>query len=222
LQNRRGGSKIGQTIDLQSNGRVDWNVDMPEKSDDVLSNEVREQLLKDCKPFIIKWFKEQNLPANIRGVYTAEDFWQEIHQNAWFGSFQGVDDPKKTRSLFLTWVKRIAEHKLQDLRDFYGRRPTLVSTQDSTPNEAVRQAEATDTPPSRKVRRTERHAALLAAKEKLPEPYRTVVELKLKELSAAEIAKQMGITPDHVNVLFERAKKRLRKILGSGSDYYSG
>jgi RNA polymerase sigma factor (sigma-70 family) len=194
--------------------------DMPKKPDDTLSSGAREQLLKDCKAFIIKWFKEQNLPASIR-IYTAEDFWQEIHHLAWFGTFHGSEDAKKTRSLFLTWVKTIAKNKLQDLRAFHSRRPTLVSAQDSTPNEAVKHAEATDTPPSRKVRRDQRNAKLQAAMAQLPERYRKIVVLKLQGLSAAEIAKELGITCENVNVMFGRAKKLLQKHLGDASDYLS-
>lgn len=56
-------------------------------------------------------------------------------------------------------------------------------------------------------------AALLAAVRSLPLPYRQVVTLLLEDLTYAEIAEALGLSPTNVGVRINRAKQLLKKAL---------
>jgi RNA polymerase sigma factor (sigma-70 family) len=60
---------------------------------------------------------------------------------------------------------------------------------------------------------SERQARLLGAVRKLPLPYRQVITLVLEDLSHAEIADALQISPSNVGVRVNRAKKMLKEML---------
>jgi RNA polymerase sigma-70 factor (ECF subfamily) len=69
--------------------------------------------------------------------------------------------------------------------------------------------------PSHKAVCLEQTARLLAAIDRLPPDYQAVIRLRnFEELSYAEIAEQMGRSPEAVRVLWTRALQRLGKELG--------
>jgi RNA polymerase sigma-70 factor (ECF subfamily) len=59
----------------------------------------------------------------------------------------------------------------------------------------------------------EQGAALLEAVRQLPLAYRQVITLLLEDLSYAEIADVLGLSPGNVGVRINRAKHQLRKAL---------
>ena len=60
---------------------------------------------------------------------------------------------------------------------------------------------------------SERSRRLASAVRRLPLPYRQVVTLVLEDLSYAEIAEALGLTPSNVGVRVNRAKAQLRALL---------
>jgi RNA polymerase sigma factor (sigma-70 family) len=62
--------------------------------------------------------------------------------------------------------------------------------------------------------RAQRHARLVDAVRRLPEPQRQTVMLHLEELSHEEIAEVQGTTVGNVAVRLTRARKALRALLG--------
>ncbi|MBI3448454.1 MAG: RNA polymerase sigma factor [Acidobacteria bacterium] len=56
---------------------------------------------------------------------------------------------------------------------------------------------------------------LLAAIRALALPYRQVITLVLEEMSHAEIAEVLGLTENNVGVRLNRAREKLREILGA-------
>ena len=60
----------------------------------------------------------------------------------------------------------------------------------------------------------ERSCTLVEAVRALPLPYRQVITLVLEDLSHAEIAEALGLTLTNVAVRVNRAKGRLRSLLG--------
>jgi RNA polymerase sigma factor (sigma-70 family) len=72
-----------------------------------------------------------------------------------------------------------------------------------------------DPTPSRELARREREAALLAALERLPGPYRDVVIWHHREqLAFEEIGRRRGISAEAARKLWARALARLRQELG--------
>jgi DNA-directed RNA polymerase specialized sigma24 family protein len=63
---------------------------------------------------------------------------------------------------------------------------------------------------------------LQEAHEHLPEDQRSVCESKIVGYSAAQIAEKRGCSADAVNMLFSRAKRRLRALLGPPSTAAGG
>lgn len=60
----------------------------------------------------------------------------------------------------------------------------------------------------------QRSEALLEAVRALPLPYREVVTLLLEDLSYEEIAETLGLSLSNVGVRINRAKQKLRELLG--------
>lgn len=68
--------------------------------------------------------------------------------------------------------------------------------------------------PQKLAERTERHALVHAAIDRLPDDYRTIVTLRdLEELSTAEAARVLNISEGAARVRLHRARQALRKML---------
>ncbi len=113
-------------------------------------------------------------------------------------------------AVFLGWLVAIVRNEaLKSLRKA-GREEPLPG--DSGRGEQL--AGDYSSPDSRADRR-EQAARLLAALQRLPEDYRTVIDLRnLKELPFDEVARRMGRSPEAVRKLWTRAIEKLREDLG--------
>ncbi len=64
------------------------------------------------------------------------------------------------------------------------------------------------------VAQAEEHIALLGCVNQLGELQRQVVTLRmLEQVSPAEVARELGLTPNHVGVMLHRAKQQLRECI---------
>jgi len=138
----------------------------------------------------------------------ADDLVQETHLKAFvnLGQFAG-------RSSFATWLTTIAMHGAIAFarRAPYrlARNGGLTSIYDSKTSAATAGLD-----PEQQVLDGEARRALRAAVAALPANYRDVVILRgMRELSTAETARQLGITPQCVKMRLHRAKTLLRTDL---------
>jgi RNA polymerase sigma-70 factor (ECF subfamily) len=71
-----------------------------------------------------------------------------------------------------------------------------------------------ETPVDELIAQAEAHAAVLGCVQRLADVQRHVVTLRMiEEMSSAEVAQLLGLTPNHVTVLLHRAKSELRRCL---------
>jgi RNA polymerase sigma-70 factor (ECF subfamily) len=120
-----------------------------------------------------------------------------------FAEFRGQES-----AAFLGWLAAIVRHEaLRVLRE-----ADRLSLPDSPADcEVVEDSSGPDIKASRR----EQAARLLAAIGRLPEDYRTVVDLRnLKELPFEDVAQRMGRSSAAVRKLWTRAMEKLRQELG--------
>jgi RNA polymerase sigma-70 factor (ECF subfamily) len=128
-------------------------------------------------------------------------------------------DTSRDRSQIAAWLYRVAHNAIADhWRAFY--RLPLIGADHVAPGwepadpSPVPSAEAADDAATQD-RAHDRVRSLL---DRLPEPYRRVLELRfLQRLSVAETARAMGITDGNARVLQYRALRRAA-LLGEGAD----
>jgi RNA polymerase sigma-70 factor (ECF subfamily) len=153
----------------------------------------------------------QRLYRIARAVLRDDAEAEDVVQEAWFRAVSRLDqlaDPGR----FGGWICRIAMYEAwrrarrgSMLRKI--RPPWASAAPAAAPAPADPEREASD----RQVR-----GALEAAIDALPEPYRQVVMLRgVEELSTAEAAGLLGLSPDVVKTRFHRARVRLRMVLAS-------
>jgi RNA polymerase sigma-70 factor (ECF subfamily) len=118
----------------------------------------------------------------------------------------GRDAPDETRALLSTIVR----HAARNLRRRHHRAKTHVPVDDAA------QAELADPAPSvdELLSQAEDQVVLHGCLRKLDEMQRRVVTLRmLEELSGADVARTLELTPGHVAVLLHRAKKDLLRCI---------
>jgi RNA polymerase sigma-70 factor, ECF subfamily len=153
-----------------------------------------------------------------------EDVIQDVYVAAWaalpearFDSFQS----------FLGWLRQIAENKLIDIQ-----RANLAEKRDvrrQTPawgeksGTYVNLLDCVSSPmstPSRGAAHSEAIAVLMVQMLELPEDYRRVIHWRLIDgLPVAEVAHRLERSEAAVHMLFHRALKQLRELMGSPSNY---
>ena len=79
--------------------------------------------------------------------------------------------------------------------------------------DAAMEPETSPATPEDEVVSTQQSRRLTSAVRRLPLPYRQVLSLLLEDLSYAEIADALGMTPSNVGVRINRAKTMLREML---------
>lgn len=148
----------------------------------------------------------------------------------------GASRPFAGDSAEKTWLMGILKHKVLDaLRARYRRKEhaTDLAAAMSAPlgdfshgSWRVHQ-QGLDTPsdqagigsPSGAMERAEFARKVAAAVERLPEPMRTVLVLReVDGLGSAELGEALGVSASQVWTLVHRAKARLRRELGEGSE----
>lgn len=155
-----------------------------------------------------------------------EDVIQEVYAAAWTHlpdtRFEGFD-------AFLGWLRQIAENKLIDMH-----RAMLADKRDvrrQTPAWGVRsgadvnlldQVSSPLSTPSRGAARSEALAVMMVRMQQLPQDYRQVLHWRLIDgLPVAEVAHRLNRSEAAVHMLFSRALKQLRDLMGAASNYLS-
>lgn len=153
-----------------------------------------------------------------------EDVIQETYAAAWThlpeGQFENFD-------AFLGWLRQIAENKLIDMhramladkRDVRRQTPAW-EVQSGTYVNLLDRVSSPMTTPSVGVARSETLAVLMVRMLQLPEDYRRVIHWRMIDgLPVAEVAHRLGRSEAAVHMLFHRALKQLRELMGAPSDY---
>ncbi len=128
---------------------------------------------------------------------------------------------------FLAWLRQIAENKLIDMhramladkRDVRRQTPAWQAKSGTYVN-LLERVDSPMTTPSRGAARSEALAVLMVRLLQLPEDYRQVIHWRMIDgLTVAEVAQRLGRSEGAVHMLFGRALKELRKLMGQPSDY---
>ncbi len=157
-----------------------------------------------------------------RGVLDATDVMQVTYLEA-FLAIRSFRHQGARR--FAAWLRRLAEHNLQDAIRALGRRkraPALPARQHggSDPNASrdilLEAILATSSTPSRTLRRDEATSRLDAAIGRLPSDYAAVIRgHDLQGRSIESVARELGRSPGAVHMLRARALERLADQLRS-------
>jgi RNA polymerase sigma-70 factor, ECF subfamily len=155
----------------------------------------------------------------------------DVMQVAYLEAFLHIDQLTARDSVsFLAWLTRIAENALRDAirglsrqkRPDPARRLVAVAGDDSC-IALLECLGVTTTTPSRQAARHDAAALLENAVAGLPEDYKTAVRLcDLEGRPTAEVAVGMGRSVGAVCMLRARAHDRLRQVLGSSSQFFTG
>ena len=168
-----------------------------------------------------------NCPT-LRRTITVDD----ILQQTFICAFRGIGqlEPHTPQSL-LAWLKKIADHQLQDVikaqnRKKRGGQRRRVSgagePQNSSMVDLIELLSDGGRTASQVVAREEAIHAIQIGIASLPEDQQQAVRLHLIEgKSLAETAKAMDRTPGAVSALVHRAKENLREVMGRASTWLS-
>lgn len=185
-------------------------------------------LLTEVRPLLVAHVAGR-IPSNLRGVVDAEDVVQEaLAVAARTLSHFHWDGPGS----FYRWVATIAVRKLRDWLRRYralkrGGPRAPAGGSPGPPSDSYVQlldelvsAERTA---SRSMARLEAAAALHAALRELPDDYRRAIELVyLEGHSVQAVAAEMGRTEHAIHHLCNKARGRLRELLGEATHFLSG
>jgi RNA polymerase sigma-70 factor (ECF subfamily) len=158
-------------------------------------------LLERLGPRLVLWVAAR-LSPKLRELFDPEDVVQEILLAVHEG-LPELDD--RGERAFFAWVFRIGDNRIRDLADYQG-----AAKRKARPPPRVSQ-----TTPATAAMRSEALLRVRAAIERLPEDYRTVIQLRrIEERDTEEVAKEMGRSENAVRVLYCRALKELRNVIG--------
>jgi RNA polymerase sigma-70 factor (ECF subfamily) len=142
----------------------------------------------------------------------AEDVAQEV-----FVTFLETLDRFEGRSTVGTWLFGILHHKAQERRRSHAREDSTSELEQAFEKRFDANGSWLQPPveADRFVESREMREGLRECLEALPAQQREVFQLRqVEELSAADVARVMGCTVNHVGVLLHRARLRLRACLG--------
>lgn len=171
---------------------------------------------------------EPRIPSSLRRLLSVEDVLQQTFSSAFrhFDQFTPVGE-----GAFGAWLRAIAERRMQDCvrelrRKKRGGDHHQVGAYDAAGSdsaaELIQIVSAGISTPSRIVSREEAIRALHIAMAELPEDYQEVLRLRyFQGLTIEETAEALERTADAVRAVANRAKKKLREILGRMSDFLS-
>jgi RNA polymerase sigma-70 factor (ECF subfamily) len=157
------------------------------------------------------------LLAVARRTLRNEEAARDAVQEAFFSAFRSIARFQGTSNIS-TWLHRITVNAcLMKLRS--GRRHAETSIEELLPQfdeTGHRTSTDEDWPESAEtaLARNQTRAAVRAAIERLPENYRSVLILRdIEELSTAEAAELLTVTPTAVKIRLHRARQALRTLL---------
>jgi len=135
---------------------------------------------------------------------------EDLAQDAFLKAFAALDRFDGRSALF-TWIYRIAVNTARDWVDYRRRRPVVPL---EGPHGGPAEPADTGALPSEAAERSELRAAVRAALERLPEPFRTTLILREMEgHSYEEVAEILGISIGTVESRLFRARAKLRALL---------
>lgn len=153
-----------------------------------------------------------------------EDVIQEAFAAAWGAlpeaTFAGFD-------AFVGWLRQIAENKLTDMhramladkRDVRRQSPAW-GVQSGTYVNLLDRIDSPFSTPSQGAARNEAMAVIMVQMARLPEDYRKVIQWRLIEgVPVSEVARRLERSEAAVHMLFARALKQLRELMGTPSDF---
>ena len=158
----------------------------------------------------------QRLYRVARAILTDDGEAEDVMQDAYVRAYAHLDQ-FAGRSLFSTWLTRIAVHEAL-ARARRGRR--LVRIEDPAPRgeSSMRDLRSTENGPEQHAIQRDLRSALEAAIGALPESYRSVLMLREVEgLSTAETAECLGISEALTKTRLHRARAAMRQEIESRS-----
>jgi len=153
-----------------------------------------------------------------------EDVIQEVYTAAWANLPQARFEKFEA---FVGWLRQIAENKLIDMqraaladkRDVR-RQAAAWGVQSGTYVNLLDRISSPMRTPSRGAAHSEALAVLMVRMLQLPEDYRQVIHWRLVDgISVAEVAQRLDRSEAAVHMLFHRALKQLRELMGAPSNY---
>jgi RNA polymerase sigma-70 factor (ECF subfamily) len=168
------------------------------------------------------------LPSTLRSTVTVDD----ILQQTFIRAFRGIGQLEPlTPEAIQAWLKKIADHQLQDILKAHYRKKRgghrqrvsrIGGPQDSSMMDLIELLSGCDRTASQVAARQEAIHAIQIGIAALPEDQRQAVRLHLIDgQSLAETAKAMHRTPGAVSALVHRAKQSLGEMMGRASTWLS-
>jgi RNA polymerase sigma-70 factor (ECF subfamily) len=171
------------------------------------------RLFEACRGYLLS-IARQELDASLRAKVDAADVVQEtfIEATRDFAAFRGETGPQ-----LLSWLRGILRHNLADLARHFGYSCRSLSQEVSLHSQASAAADrrsaflAVGEPICEQLIAQEQRLALDAALQRLPPPYRQVLQLRYGErCSFAEIGLDLRRSPEAARKMACRAVERLR------------
>ena len=169
----------------------------------------------------------RRMPVRYQHVLDVDDVLQETFAVA----FRDIGKCERmSEASFLAWLRTVAEHRLQDeikrleskKRGGKARRVTLAVATSDAIAELIQIVAGNDPTASNLARSDEARQALVVAVSALPEDQRLAIQMRyLEGKDVEEVAQELGRTPGAVRALSDRARNKLRGLIGSLSHYMS-
>ncbi|MHC4065555.1 MAG: RNA polymerase sigma factor [Planctomycetota bacterium] len=162
-----------------------------------------------------------------RSILDADDVMQATYLEAFLQAEQLM---ARTPAAFIGWLTRIAENNLRDAIQVlerekrpHPRKRVRPGAEGDSHAALLELLGATSTTPSRDAARHEAAEIIDSAISRLPDDYGKAVRLyDLEGRSASEVAATMNRSEAAVHMLRNRAHQRLRTLLGSSANFFSG
>ncbi len=142
----------------------------------------------------------------------------EIVQRTMTECFRSIENFRighSARTSFEAWLATILRHAIY----YFARKRRRALLQMAS--DAIDAVPARSPTPATLERRRERIERLTSAIQQLPELTQKIVAKSLKGMTHQEIADALGMSKTAVNTRLERARRRLRELLGSTSINFS-
>lgn len=167
-------------------------------------------------PLFERWYDRVYDVA--RGVVRRPELAADVAQETFIAAWQQLDRLENVES-FGGWLLRIARYKALDaIRRESRARPTGVETVSAMQDRGVPEPAGVSrrAGPVDLVEANEDHALVWAAAAALGERDASVLDLHLRHgLTPAEVAEDLGVTPNHAHQLMHRMRSRLEDAVGS-------
>lgn len=163
------------------------------------------------RPYV-RAIARQDAPSDVLARAGLDDLVQEILVAVWTGLPKTTFD---SRFAFEGWLAKVSRHRLVDVvrRSLSVKRGRPGATLSISNPSRIHDPARPVTSPSRAMRREEAAIGVRRILERLPEPYREVLELvRIHHRKTNEVAEILGLTPAAVRKRLERALALSRDI----------